>query len=53
MTTFASQATTGASGTSLAFDASGNLYWAQSYAHNGTTYSINSYLHVMTKHSIL
>jgi hypothetical protein len=48
MTTFASVVTTGGSGTSLVFDASGNLYWAVTNWFNGTTYNLTSYVYKIT-----
>ncbi len=48
LTTFASQATVGAYGTSLAFDSSGNLYWAYVNYYNGTTYNQTSYVYKIT-----
>lgn len=48
LTEFASQATIGPFGTALAFDTSGNLYWAVSNYYNGTTYNLTSYIYKIT-----
>jgi hypothetical protein len=48
LTTFASQATIGAQGTSLVFDSTGNLYWAVSNNFNGTTWTLTSYVYKIT-----
>ena len=45
---FASTATTGARGTSLAVDSNDNLYWAVMNAYNGTTYNLTSYVYKIT-----
>jgi hypothetical protein len=49
-TTFASQATNGAMGTSLVFDSSGNLYWAIAnvYDSSAETNNTNSYIYKIT-----
>ena len=47
-TTFASAGTNGATGTALAFDSSGNLYWAVSNQYNGSTYNLTSYVYKIT-----
>jgi hypothetical protein len=47
-TTFASQATTGATSTALAFDNSGNLYWAITNNYNGSTYNLTSNVYQIT-----
>ncbi len=47
-TQFASQATSGAVGTSLAFDSSENLYWALTNNYNGTTNELTSYVYKIT-----
>jgi hypothetical protein len=52
MSIFASQSSFGTRGIDLLFDNAGNLYWAQLNQYNGSTGNLNSYLHVMTKHSI-
>ena len=48
ITTFASQATAGATATKLLFDASGNLYWAIACQTNGSVYTITSYVYKIT-----
>jgi hypothetical protein len=48
MTTFASVATNGAIGNSLAFDSAGNLYWGMSNYYNGTTWNLTSYVYKIT-----
>lgn len=45
LTTLASVSTSGALGTSLAFDASGYLYWAVSNTYNGVTHLLTSYVY--------
>ena len=47
-TTFASVATTGAAGSSLVFDNTGNLYWAITNHYNGSTYNLTSYVYKIT-----
>ena len=53
LTIFASIASIGGYGSGICFDTNENLYWAQTNHHNGSTGNLNSYLHVMTKHSIV
>ena len=47
-TVFATASTIGASGTALAFDGSGNLYWAISNNYDGTTYNQTSNVYKIT-----
>ena len=48
ISTFASQATNGCKCSDLAFDTSGNLYWAIGNYYNGTTYNLTSYIYKIT-----
>lgn len=48
MSTFASVATLGGSGTSLAFDRNGNLYWAVMNLYNGTTNNLTGSVYKIT-----
>ena len=45
---FASQLTDGMLKTSLAFDSSGNLYWATPNYYTGSTYDLTSYIYKIT-----
>ena len=48
LTQFASVSTTGGRGTSLAFDTSGNLYWAVMNFTNSAVYNFTSYVYKIT-----
>jgi len=47
-TEFATHSGNGVRGTSLAFDTSGNLYWAVTNYYNGTTFNHTSYVYKIT-----
>jgi hypothetical protein len=53
LTTFASQATSGSSDTSLIFDTNGNLYWAVNNRYNDSTYVLTSYVYKITSEGTL
>ena len=52
-TTFASVSTSGATGTALAWDSDGNLYWAVCNSNNGSTKNLNSYIYKITSEGVL